>query len=198
MTPPSQMLKPSTMPLDNGHADHGDEQEDGHARGDARALHVLTPSSIEGGRFHRPFVPALLPTARRRQRAVAGRRWERAAIGVEALRAGQVVAVLAPADRPRDRQRHDRVGTSSRRSVMPRSPRLRRPARSDRRSPRCAGARTSSDEWARLSSSIARAASTALTWFSPSWRSRMSIARFASLRVALLKCGVRLTSTRVR
>ena len=35
----------------DGHADDGDEQEDGHDRGDARALHWLTPLSIQGGRI---------------------------------------------------------------------------------------------------------------------------------------------------
>ena len=62
--------------------------------------------------------------------------------------------------------------------------------RSARRSPCCAGARTASDGWARLSSSMPRAPTpTAFTWFSPSWPSRMSSARFASLRVDWLKCG---------
>ena len=51
---------------------------------------------------------------------------------------------------------------------------------------------------ARFSSSMPRTASDTLTWFRPSWLSSRSRPRFASLRVRLLKCGVRLTSIRVR
>src|SRR5690606_19406589 len=89
-------------------------------------------------------------------------------------------------------------GTSSRRSVIPRRPRRRSAGANRSAKSSLLSSPNSSELCARFRSSMARDASAALTWFSPSWFSSASSARFASRLVALAKCGVRLTSTRVR
>ena len=134
---------------------------------------------------------------RGRGSVVARRRRKRPAVGVDPLLGRQLVAMTAPVVGPGIGSAMTELGPrpAAGRSRAAQAGAARR--RSDRRMRGRAAGRTPATEGAD-SSSTPRTASGTLTWFRPSWRSSRSRPRFASRRARVVKCGVRLTSTRVR